>query len=200
MRRRVVMAFVASAVLAWSLAAGAQQGGKLYRIALINAGSASALGGLGFDRSFIEALRELGWIEGKNVAFEYRYAENHPDRLPELAEELVHLKVDVVVAAGTLASLAARQATATIPIVMAPAGDPVGSGLVPSLAHPGGNVTGLSLMAPDLIGKRLELLNELLPGHLKGGRPLECRQSLLRRCLQRDRACRSKIADFAAIA
>src|SRR5206468_1163123 len=93
-----------------------------------------------------------------------RYAENHSDRLADMAAELVQLRVDVIVGAGTLAPLAAKRATSTIPIVMAPAGDPLGSGLVPSLAHPGGNVTGLSLMAPDLGGKRLELLRELLPG------------------------------------
>jgi len=106
----------------------------------------------------------LGWIEGKNVIFETRYAENRLDRPPELAAELVRLKVNVIVGEGTLAPLAAKKATSTIPIVMAPAGDPLGSGPVSSLAHPGGNVTGLSLMVPDLGGKRLELLKELLPG------------------------------------
>jgi putative tryptophan/tyrosine transport system substrate-binding protein len=105
-----------------------------------------------------------GWIEGKDVVFEPRYAENRLDRLPELAAELVRLKVDIIVATGTLAPLAAKQVNSTIPIVIAPAGDPLGSGLVSSLAHPGGNVTGLSLMVLDLGGKRLELLKELLPG------------------------------------
>ena len=108
-------------------------------------------------------MRALGWIEGKNIVFERRYAENHLERLPELAADLVRLKVDVIVAAGTLAPLAAKQATATIPIVMTTAGDPLGSGLVASLARPGGNVTGMSLMVPDLGAKRLELLKELLP-------------------------------------
>jgi putative tryptophan/tyrosine transport system substrate-binding protein len=108
-------------------------------------------------------LPELGWIEGKNVAFERRYAENQPERLLELAAELVRLNVDVIVAIGTLGPLAAKRATLTIPIVMTAAGDPLGSGLVASLARPGGNVTGMSLMAPDLGGKRLELLKELLP-------------------------------------
>jgi putative ABC transport system substrate-binding protein len=111
-----------------------------------------------------DSLRELGFIEGKNLKFEGRYAENTLDRLPALAAELVSLKVDVIVGGGTLAPLAAMRATSTIPIVMAAAGDPVGSGLVASLAHPGGNVTGTSLMAPDLAGKRLELLTELMPG------------------------------------
>jgi putative tryptophan/tyrosine transport system substrate-binding protein len=103
-------------------------------------------------------------VEGKNVVFERRYAENRLERLPELAADLVRLKVDVIVAGGTLAPLAAKRATSTIPIVMTAPGDPVGSGLVASLARPGGNVTGVSLMGPDLGGKRLELLKELLPG------------------------------------
>jgi len=108
-------------------------------------------------------LRELGWIEGKNVTFEHRFAENRLERLPELAAELVRLNVDVIVAVGTLGPLAAKRATTTIPIVMLSAGDPLGTGLVDSLARPGGNVTGMSLMVPDLGGKRLELLKELLP-------------------------------------
>jgi putative ABC transport system substrate-binding protein len=111
----------------------------------------------------VEALRQLGLVEGKNITFEHRYAENRLDRLPELAAELVRLNVDVIVALGTLAPLAAKRATTTIPIVMANAGDPLGSGLVTSLARPDGNVTGMSLMAPDLGAKRLELLKEVLP-------------------------------------
>jgi putative ABC transport system substrate-binding protein len=109
-------------------------------------------------------LRQLGWIDGKTIVIEYRYAENHNDRLPELAAELVRFNIDVIVAAGTLAPFAAKHATATIPIVMTTAGDPLGSGLVASLAQPGGNVTGLSLMMSDISGKRLELLKELVPG------------------------------------
>jgi putative ABC transport system substrate-binding protein len=105
----------------------------------------------------------LGWIEGKNIAFERRYAENRLDRLPELAAELVRLDVDVIVAGGTLAPLAAKRATTTIPIVMTAAGDPLGSGLIASLARPGGNVTGMSLMVTELGGKRLEMVKELLP-------------------------------------
>jgi len=108
-------------------------------------------------------MRELGWVEGKNVAIEGRYADNRLERLPILAAELVRLNVDLIVAIGTLAPLAAKQATSTIPIVMTSAGSPVESGLVASLARPGGNITGMSLMAPDVAGKRLELLKELLP-------------------------------------
>jgi len=102
-------------------------------------------------------------VEGENVVFERRYAENRLERLPELAADLVRLKVDVIVAAGTLAPLAAKRTTSTIPIVMASCGDPLGTGLVASLARPGGNVTGMSLMAPDVGGKRLELLRDVLP-------------------------------------
>src|SRR6516225_9593702 len=141
--------------------ARAQQAGKTYKIGWLSAGS--------FERSlalaaFLDALRELGWIEGKAFAFERRYAENRPERLPELAAELVQLNVDVIVTVGTLAPLAAKRATTTIPIIMTNAGDPLGTGLVDSLARPGGNVTGMSLMAPDLGGKRLELLREVVPG------------------------------------
>jgi len=164
MRRREFIRLIGGAAFVWPRSVHAQQGGKVYRIAYFSPGTAGALGVPELRGAFVEALRELGWIEGKNVVFEYRYAENRPDRLAELAAELVRLKVDVIVAGGTTAPLAAKKATATIPIVMTAAGDPLGSGLVPSLAHPGGNVTGLSLMAPDLGGKRLELLKELLPG------------------------------------
>jgi putative tryptophan/tyrosine transport system substrate-binding protein len=141
------------------LVARAQQAEKVYRIGYLSAGSnAPELFAI-----TSETLRTLGWIEGKNVVFERRYADNRLDRLSELAAELVSLNVDVIMAAGTLAPLAAKRATATIPIVMTAAGDPLGSGLVASLARPGGNVTGMSLMAPDLGGKRLELLKEVLP-------------------------------------
>ena len=113
--------------------------------------------------AFRRRLRELGYIEGQNIVFEYRYAEGKQDRFPELAAELVRLKVDVLVTAGTPAARAAKNATATIPIVFAGASDPLGTGIVSSLARPGGNITGLSLMVPDLDGKRLELLKEAVP-------------------------------------
>jgi putative tryptophan/tyrosine transport system substrate-binding protein len=145
---------------AWPLAARAQQGGKRYTIGLFSAGMRPTAP---WWIAFIDALRELGWVEGKNVVFEGRYADNRLERLPVLAEELVRLNVDLIVGLGTLAPLAAKRATSTIPIVMTAAGDPLGSGLVASLAQPGGNVTGMSLMAPDLGGKRLALLKELLP-------------------------------------
>ena len=145
---------------AWPLAARAQQTGKTHTIGLLSPASRSPSV---LPALFDAPLAELGWIEGKNLVVERRYAENRPERLPELAAELVRLNVEVIVAAGTLGPLAAKQATSTIPIVMTASGDPLGSGLVASLARPGGNVTGMSLMAPDLGGKRLELLKELLP-------------------------------------
>jgi putative ABC transport system substrate-binding protein len=157
MRRRLFIAGLASAAVARSRIALAQTSGRTQTVGLFTAGADEE-----FHANVIAALRELGWIEGKTIAYAWRPAKGHLARLPELAEELVRLNVDVIVAAGTLAPPAAKQATTTIPIVMAPAGDPVAVGLVASLAYPGGNVTRLSLMAPDLGGKRLEILKEIL--------------------------------------
>jgi len=157
--RRELIAAIAGAGV-WPLSARAQVGERQYTIGIFSAGSAYSAG---IRSPFFEALQELGWVEGKNVAFEHRYAENRLERLPELAADLVRHKVDVIAASETLAPLAAKRATATIPIVMTAAGDPLGSGLVASLARPGGNVTGMSLMASDLGAKRLELLKEVLP-------------------------------------
>ena len=118
-------------------------------------------------RSSVEAFRQelskLGWIEGKNITIEYRFAEQKPERLPELAADLVRLKVDLIVATGEPPALAAKKATTTIPIVMASAADPVGAGLVASLARPGGNVTGFSSLATELNTKRLEILKDAVP-------------------------------------
>src|SRR5262249_21141129 len=160
-KRREFISLLGGAAAAWSLAARAQQAGKRYVVGILSAGGSSVQAAL--NAAFSDGLREWGWVEGKNVVFENRNAENQLERLPELAADLIRLKVVVIVAAGTLAPLAAKQATATIPIVMTTAGDPLGSGLVASLARPGGNVTGMSLMVPDLGAKRLELLKELLP-------------------------------------
>ena len=159
MNRREFITVLGGAAAAWPLAARAQQPGKIYRIAILTAGNEITPASW---KVFSEALRALGWIEGKNVVFERYLADNRLDRLAEIAAELAHLNFDVIVTVGTLAPLAAKRATATIPIVMQAAGDPLGSGLVASLARPGGNVTGLSLMAPDLAGKRLEILREIL--------------------------------------
>jgi putative tryptophan/tyrosine transport system substrate-binding protein len=161
--RRELIA-LSGAAAAWPIAAWAQQAGRKYMIGLLSAGvGPENAGAPGFWRTFTDTLRESGWVEGKNIIFEGRYAENHLERLPVLAAELVRLNVDVIVGVGTQAPLAAKRATSTIPIVMTAAGEPVGSGVVASLARPDGNVTGMSLMAPDLAAKRLELLKELLP-------------------------------------
>jgi putative ABC transport system substrate-binding protein len=141
--------------------AQAQQAAKVPRIGFLSPFSPDATAP--WLQAFRQGLRELGWIDGKNINMEYRYAEGRNDRLPDLAADLVRLKVDVVVTAVTPDALAAKNATSTIPIVMAAAGDPVASGLVQSLARPGGNITGLSQMNPDLAGKRLELLKEIIP-------------------------------------
>jgi putative ABC transport system substrate-binding protein len=162
MERRAFIILFAAATAASLLRARAEQSGKVYRIGLLTAGARSEVPWL--QSGIHDGLTDLGWVEGKNLIFESRYADNSLVRLPALAAELVSLGVDVIVTIGTLAPIAAKRATLTIPIVMTSTGDPVGSGLVASLARPGGNVTGLSLMAPELAGKRLELLKEILPG------------------------------------
>ena len=151
-------------LLAAPLAADAQRAGKVPRIGFLVAASASDSAYARLIEAFRQGLRDLGYVEGRNIFIEYRYAGEKYEQLAALAAELVRLKVDVIVSHGTPGPSAAKQATSTIPIVMTGAGDPVGSGLVASLAQPGGNVTGLSLLAPELGGKRLQLLKELLPG------------------------------------
>jgi putative ABC transport system substrate-binding protein len=148
-------------LLALGVTAEAQQLGKIPRIGVLSPDSANVAS----DRydSFRQGLRELGYVEGKNIFIEIRYAEAKQDQLSDFATELVKLKVDVIVTATTPGVLAANKATSTIPIVFAGAGDPVRVGLVSSLARPGGNVTGLSIFAPELHGKRLELLKEAFP-------------------------------------
>jgi putative ABC transport system substrate-binding protein len=163
MERRTFLATLAGGLLAAPLAAEAQPREKVPRVGYLSPGSPSEP----FRRRRFEALRqglhELGYVEGQNIGIESRWAEGKYDRYPALAADLVRLKVHVIVAVGGPATQAVQQATRTIPIVMSVVIDPVGSGLVPSLAHPGGNVTGLSMMAPDLVGKQLELLKEVVP-------------------------------------
>jgi putative ABC transport system substrate-binding protein len=161
MKRRDFIRLLGTAV-AWPLAARAQQGEKLATIGLLGSGTAAAQSQ--WTDAFVQRMRELAWTEGRNLRIEYRWADGHTERLAELADELVRLKVDVIVTHNTPPPLAAKQATSVIPIVFATAGDPVGTGLVASLARPGGNVTGLSSQSPDAAGKRLELLRELVPG------------------------------------
>src|SRR5262249_2729035 len=149
-------------LLAAPLAAEAQTAGKVYRIGYLAGGSATA--NPDFVETFRQGLRELGWAEGQNIAIEYRFAEGQLDRLPAVATELVRLKVEVIVATPTPAAVAAKKATATIPIVMRGVGDPVGLGLVASLGRPGGNVTGLSYsVGMETFGKSLEVLKEAVP-------------------------------------
>jgi putative ABC transport system substrate-binding protein len=162
MRRRDFIAFFGSAGALWPLAARAQQVAKLPTIGFLGPNTRSS--GSEWVAAFVQRLRALGWIEGRTVAIEYRWAEGHNERYTEFAAEFVRLKVDVIVVSGTPAVMAAKQATSVIPIVFATAGDPVGNGLVASLALPGGNVTGLATLSADLASKRLELLREVVPG------------------------------------
>jgi putative tryptophan/tyrosine transport system substrate-binding protein len=158
--RRELITLLGGAAAAWPVALRAQQP-KLPTIGFLGSTTPSAW--RPWTAAFVQRLRELGWIESRTVAIEYRWAEGHSERYSEFADEFVRLKVDVIFTGGTPA-IAAKQATSTIPIVFALAGDPVGIGLVASLARPGGNVTGLSQQATDLAGKRLELLGQVLPG------------------------------------
>ena len=162
-RRRFVLTIVAGLVAA-GRAAFAQQTDTVRRIGILTGGVVSSA----VPSAFFEGLRELGWVEGRNLVIERRGADGNSERAPALAAELVQLKPDVIVTFGAVAGVAARDATTTIPIV-ATSGDPVRLGLVSSLSHPGGNITGLSLIAPELAAKRLELLRELLPGATRIG-------------------------------
>src|ERR1700737_5003857 len=159
--RRAFIGTVAGALLAAPLATQAQQPGKVHRIGYLGATAASA------HARYVEALglglRDLGYVEGKNLAIEYRWAEDKYDRLPDLAAELVRMTVDLIVTHATPGTLAAKHATTTIPIVMAISGDAVATGLVASIARPGGNITGSSFFFPELNAKRLELLTEVRP-------------------------------------
>ena len=162
MNRRTFLSALTGSLLAAPLAAGAQQVGKVSRIGYLSAGSDTSNPRV--REAFRQGLRELGWVEGQNIIIEYRWAEGRFDRLPDLAAELVRLKVDVLVAAPTPAALAAKNATGTIPIVGMSLTDPIGLGLVASLARPGGNVTGVSYsVGAEIFGKDLELLKEVVP-------------------------------------
>jgi putative tryptophan/tyrosine transport system substrate-binding protein len=158
-RRREFVSLLGSAAAVWPLAARAQQPKRPRRVGFLRTEKPPAP----WMDAFQKALRELGYEEGKNLLFEYRWAGGDDNRLPELASDLVRLNVDVIVVSGTPAILALKKATTTIPTVMAAAGDPVGTGIVKSLAYPGGNITGMSNMIPDVGGKRLQLLTDLAP-------------------------------------
>jgi putative ABC transport system substrate-binding protein len=162
MRRREFLAVLGGAVLAWPLAARGQQPAKLPTIGFMGAYSQTVQ--QPWTAAFVERLRELGWIEGRTVLIEYRWADGRAERFTEIADEFVRLKANVLVTGGTASILAAKRATSDIPIVFATAADPLGTGIVSSLAKPGGNITGLSLQWTDLAAKRLELLREVVPG------------------------------------
>ena len=161
MKRREFITLLGGAA-GWPLVARAQQPGMLPTIGYLGSATPATQGQ--WVAAFVQRLRELGWIEGRTIAIEYRWAEGRTERAAEIAAELVQRKVDVIVTSGTAVVVAAMEATSVIPIVFAGAGDPVGTGLIASLARPGGNVTGLSNQSRDLAGKRLELLREVVPG------------------------------------
>jgi putative ABC transport system substrate-binding protein len=167
MKKTITVLALCAMLFALCMPAQAQQTGKLFRIGFLDASTAS--GSAGLVDAFRQELSKLGWMEGKNIAIEYRFAENKSqERLPELAADLVRLKVDLIVASGEPPALAAKKATTTIPIVMH-AADPVGAGLVASLTWPGGNVTGFSSLAVELNTKRLEILKDAVPKLLRVG-------------------------------
>jgi putative ABC transport system substrate-binding protein len=161
MRRREFIALVGGAAVGWPVAADAQQAAKVARVGYLGTNLSASPH---LPEAFRQGLRDLGYVEGRNVVIDYRFAEGKLERLPALAAELVALKVDVIVVGAEPHSLAAKQATKTLPIVFATATDPVASGLVTSLARPGGNMTGLATLSPELVGKRLELLKQVVPG------------------------------------
>jgi putative tryptophan/tyrosine transport system substrate-binding protein len=161
MTKKIIFLALSSLLVAPCSAAEAQQAGKISRIGFLDVSTASGMAGL--LEAFRQEMRKLGWIEGKNITIEYRFAEGKNDRLPDLAADLVRLHVDLILVSGAQPASAAKSATTTIPIVMANAGDPVGAGLVASLARPGGNITGFSGLAPELNTKRLEILKDAVP-------------------------------------
>ena len=161
MKKKITVLTLCAMLFALCVAADAQQPGKIPRIGFLDNSTASGIAVL--VEAFRQELSKLGWIEGKNITIEYRFAEQKPERLPELAADLVRLKVDLIVVSAGPTALAAKRATTTIPIVMTSAPDPVGAGLVASLARPGGNVTGLSSLSAELNTKRLEILKDAVP-------------------------------------
>ena len=161
MKRKITVVVLCAMLFALCHPVEAQQPTKIPRIGYLIGTSPSAV--VSRTEAFRRGLRELGYVEGKTIVVEWRYAEGKLDRLPALASEFVRLKVDVIVTGGPTPTRAAKEATSTIPIVMAQHTDPVGSGSVASLARPGGNITGLSTLAPEVVGKRLELLKEIIP-------------------------------------
>ena len=162
MKRREFISLLGGAAAAWPLAVRAQQLSRVPRIGVLLLGTPTSFAPR--TQAFVEGLRDLGYVEGRTVAIEWKWGQNRDDLLPDLAAELVRSQVDVIVTGGTPPAKALKNATRTIPIVMAIVGDPVAAGLVDSLARPGGNATGFSIVATDLSGRRLQLLKEMVPG------------------------------------
>jgi putative tryptophan/tyrosine transport system substrate-binding protein len=162
MKRRDFVTLLGGAAAAWPLAVRAQQSGKVYRIGLLETAPAAS-NAANFD-ALRKGLRELGYVEGQNLVLDYRSVDGRPERFPHLAAELLRLNVDLIVTRGTPAVMAVKNATGTVPVVMAASGEPVGTGVVAGLARPGGNVTGLSALTSELVAKRLELMREAVAG------------------------------------
>jgi len=191
MDRRTFLFSVALNLVAAPLASEAQQAGKVFRIGILaNLRPSPSEPGGGLWQAFIQGLQELGYIEGRNITIEWRVSEGKYERLPDLAADLARRKVDVIVVPADQNALAARHVTRTIPIVVASSADPVGGGLVASLARPGGNITGLSATAgPEIVGKQLQVLKAMVPEVSRIGNPLESRQSVSRGLATRGKDC-----------
>jgi len=169
MKRREFITLLGGAAVAWPIAARAQQTSKVPRIGFLDPLSRSSLMDMGWVEAFRSGLHDLGYVEGKNIIIEYRWSEGKYDQLPGLAAELVHLGIDILVTYGTPATRAAKQATTTIPIVMAISGDAIATGLIISLNRPGGNITGSTFFNPELCAKRLEIIKEAVPSTTRVG-------------------------------
>jgi putative tryptophan/tyrosine transport system substrate-binding protein len=169
MKRREFISLLGGAMVAWPLAARAQQTSKVPRIGFLDPLSRSSPIDMGFVEAFRSGLHDLGYVEGKNIIIEYRWSEGKYDRLPGVIAELIHLGVDMLVTYGTPATRASKQATTTIPIVMAVSGDAIATGLINSLNRPGGNITGSTFFNPELCAKRLELIKEAVPPTIRVG-------------------------------
>jgi putative ABC transport system substrate-binding protein len=164
MKKRILNIVLGALLCGFSVSVEAQQpAGKIPRIGFVDSGSAADPQNVVFREAFLQGLRDLGYVEGKNINIDFRYDEGKPERLHALAEELISLRVDILMGMDTSAAQAAKKATTSIPVIFTTGGNPIASGLVASLARPGGNVTGVTTNSPELVGKRLELLKEAVP-------------------------------------
>ena len=198
MRRRDFIKSIAGSAAVWPLGAGAQQPRKIARIGFLGGTSASRLGKPSGGMLRV-GLRDLGYVEGGNLTIDYRWAEGQYERLPELVAELVRLNVDVIVTHGTPGSVAAKKVTTNIPIVVALSGDLVAAGIVASIARPGGNITGQSFFAPELNGKRIQLLKEMAPQMIRVATIVNPDDAVQRTGVARDGECRPVTNDGPSI-